>query len=232
MGLPRPFRYSVIVVCIASLATFALWTSLPEKSKDQLFSTFVSSGSQSDPHVASVQRVLSESTATAIPLDQLRELVVDLHTTKGNVEIEVLPDVAPNHARHFVELAAAGLYDGTRFHRVIPGFIVMGGDPNTKSDDRALWGLGGAVGTMRPEFNATPYERGVVAMGHAANPNTGSSQFFICLARQPVLDRQYTAFGRVRGGMDVIDQIAAGARNSRDEPYVPVAIEKAAVRHK
>jgi peptidyl-prolyl cis-trans isomerase B (cyclophilin B) len=226
--LPRRARNVAVTIMAIGAAVFATWQSLPEKSREQGISRLIRTESVPPDHLEILNKIVADR-AAPLTIEQLRQTVVDFRTSKGLIQIEVLPDVAPNHARNFVELARAGLYDGTRFHRTIPGFIVMGGDPNTKSEDRGLWGLGGAIGTLRPEFNDTPQERGTVSMGHATNPNTGSSQFFICLGRQSILDRRYTAFGRVVSGMDVVDRIAAAPRNAQDQPFVAVAIESAAV---
>lgn len=147
--------------------------------------------------------------------DYSRALAV-LHTERGDITIRFFADRAPNHVKNFVDLAAAGFYDGTLFHRVIPGFVLQGGDPLTKDPKNAfVWGNAGNTDskgqpvTLRPEFNDTSHRRGVVSMARSAAPDSASSQFFIVLKDYPSLDRQYTAFGEVVKGMDVVDRIVA-----------------------
>ena len=139
-----------------------------------------------------------------------------LHTERGDVTIHFFFDRAPNHVRNFVDLAASGFYDGTLFHRVIQGFVLQGGDPQTKDPKNAfVWGNAGRTDakgqpiTLKPEFNDTPHRRGVVSMARSAAPDSASSQFFIVLKDYPSLDHQYTAFGEVVKGMDVVDRIVA-----------------------
>ena len=142
--------------------------------------------------------------------------VAVLHTERGDVTIRFFADRAPNHVRNFVDLASDGFYDGTLFHRVIPGFVLQGGDPLTKDPKNAfVWGNAGRTDakgqpvTLKPEFNDTPHKRGVVSMARSAAPDSASSQFFIVLKDYPSLDHQYTAFGEVVKGMDVVDRIVA-----------------------
>ena len=125
-------------------------------------------------------------------------------------------DRAPNHVKNFVDLAASGFYDGTLFHRVIPGFVLQGGDPLTKDPKNAfVWGNAGKTDakghpvTLKPEFNETAHKRGIVSMARSSAPDSASSQFFIVLKDYPSLDHQYTAFGEVVKGMDVVDRIVA-----------------------
>ncbi|HJW19340.1 MAG TPA: peptidylprolyl isomerase, partial [Candidatus Nitrosotalea sp.] len=113
-------------------------------------------------------------------------------------------------ATNFVKLANSGFYDGTVFHRIMPGFVIQGGDPNTIKGDRSTWGLGDAGYTIPPEFtNSVNFTKGMVGMARGGDPNSGSSQFFITLGDAPWLNGQYTLFGQVVSGQDVVDQIAA-----------------------
>ncbi|MDP9132222.1 MAG: peptidylprolyl isomerase, partial [Nitrospirota bacterium] len=125
----------------------------------------------------------------------------------GQIVLRLFSDVAPKHVKNFVDLAKQGFYDGTTFHRVIPGFMIQGGDPNTKdvSASRDRHGTGGPGYTIKAEFNDTPHKRGIVSMARAQSPDSAGCQFFICVADSAFLDRQYTAFGRVVRGMDVAD---------------------------
>jgi dolichyl-diphosphooligosaccharide--protein glycosyltransferase len=134
-----------------------------------------------------------------------------IETTQGTIEIEFFTDEAPNHVDNFIKLANEGFYDGTLFHRIVPGFVIQGGDPNTMGDgsDRSVWGQGGPGYAVDAEFNDIPHERGIVSMARSSDPNSAGSQFFIVLEDSTFLDGQYTVFGRVISGMDVVDKIAA-----------------------
>ena len=141
-----------------------------------------------------------------------------IETTLGNIELEFLEDVAPGHTKNFKDLSKKGFYDGTIFHRVIPGFMIQGGDPNSKSEDRSSHGTGGPGYTIKAEFNDTPHDRGVLSMARSQDPNSAGSQFFIVVKDAHFLDGKYTAFGRVISGMDVADKIVDSPRDARDNP--------------
>jgi peptidyl-prolyl cis-trans isomerase B (cyclophilin B) len=143
-----------------------------------------------------------------------------IETRFGEMELEFLPDKAPGHVKNFLDLARKGSYDGTVFHRVIPGFMIQGGDPHTKDANlpRERHGTGGPGYTIKAEFNDTPHKRGVLSMARSQSPDSAGSQFFICVADSGFLDRQYTAFGRVVRGMEVADKIVGAARDARDNP--------------
>jgi len=136
-----------------------------------------------------------------------------INTTQGPIEIEFFPKAAPNHVKNFIDLAKSGFYNDTLFHRIVPGFVIQGGDPNTKGDDsdRNTWGQGGPDTTVKAEFNDIPHTRGIVSMARSSDPDSAGSQFFIVLennASTKNLDGQYTVFGRVISGMDIVDKIA------------------------
>jgi peptidyl-prolyl cis-trans isomerase B (cyclophilin B) len=143
-----------------------------------------------------------------------------IETKFGEIEIEFLDDKAPGHVKNFVDLAKKGVYDGTTFHRVIPGFMIQGGDPKTKdaATPRGMHGTGGPGYTIKAEFNDTSHKRGIVSMARSNDPNSAGSQFFICVSDATFLDRQYSAFGRVVRGMDVADKIVNAPRDARDNP--------------
>jgi peptidyl-prolyl cis-trans isomerase B (cyclophilin B) len=143
-----------------------------------------------------------------------------IETKFGEIELEFLDDKAPGHVKNFLDLARKGFYDGTTFHRVIPGFMIQGGCPNTKDPKatRSQHGTGGPGYNIKAEFNDTPHKRGVVSMARANDPNSAGCQFFICVKESGFLDRQYTAFGRVVRGMDVADQIVNAPRDAKDNP--------------
>jgi len=141
-----------------------------------------------------------------------------IETSLGNIEFELLEDVAPGHVQNFKDLANSDFYNGTTFHRVIPGFMVQGGDPNTKSDDRSSHGMGGPGHTIKAEFNDEPHVRGIVSMARSQDRDSAGSQFFVVVKDSDFLDGQYTAFGRVIAGMDVADKIVDSPRDDRDNP--------------
>ena len=141
-----------------------------------------------------------------------------IETSLGNIEFELLEDVAPGNVQNFKDLANSDFYNGTIFHRVIPGFMVQGGDPNTKSDDRSSHGMGGPGHTIKAEFNDEPHVRGIVSMARSQDPDSAGSQFFVVVKDSDFLDGQYTAFGRVISGMDVADKIVDSPRDDRDNP--------------
>ena len=148
-----------------------------------------------------------------------------IETKFGNMELQFFPDVAPNHVKNFIDLAKKGFYDGTLFHRVIPGFMIQGGDPNTKNPDRSKHGMGGPGYTLKAEFNDKPHKKGTLSMARASDPNSAGSQFFICVAPASFLDKQYTVFGEVVSGMDVADKIVSQPRDQKDNPLDPIAMK-------
>ena len=142
-------------------------------------------------------------------------------TSAGALTLEFLPEKAPKHVQNFVELAEKGFYDGTVFHRVIPGFMIQGGCPHGS-------GTGGPGYQIDAEFNDTPHVRGVLSMARSSDPNSAGSQFFICHAEARSLDRQYTAFGRLVAGDETLDAIANAPTQPGGEgskPVDPVKIE-------
>ena len=141
-----------------------------------------------------------------------------IETKFGKIEVEFFEDKAPGHVKNFKDLAKKGFYDGTIFHRVIPGFMIQGGDPNTKSDDRSNHGMGGPGYSIKAEFNDTPHKRGILSMARSQDPNSAGSQFFIVVKEAAFLDGQYTAFGKVLSGMTVADQIVNAPKDRRDNP--------------
>lgn len=153
-----------------------------------------------------------------------------LETSMGKIEFEFLPKIAPGHVENFKKLARSGFYDGTTFHRVIPGFMIQGGDPNSKDDDRLNDGRGGPGYMIKAEFSELKHERGIVSMARADDPNSAGSQFFIVVDDSPQLDRQYSIFGKVITGMNVVDQIVHQPRDSRDNPIKKVVIQKVTIQ--
>ena len=136
----------------------------------------------------------------------------------GQIVLRFFPDVAPNHVKNFTDLAKKGFYNGTTFHRVIPGFMIQGGDPNSKNPDRASHGMGGPGHNVKAEFNSNPHKRGTLSMARANDPDSASSQFFSCVSDANFLDWQYTVFGEVQSGLEVVDKVVGAKRDGRDNP--------------
>ena len=165
----------------------------------------------------------------ARPDAQVGDTIVVLHTGLGQLTIELFPDDAPNHVENFVALAEDGFYDQTIFHRIIPGFIIQGGDPNTKPGSgypESGWGTGGPVTTVAAEFNDIMHNRGIVSMARASHPDSAGSQFFIVHQDANFLDGQYTVFGRLatQDSYDTLDAIASARTTTNDRPIQPDSV--------
>ena len=148
-----------------------------------------------------------------------------IKTKFGDMHVKFYPDLAPKHVENFIKLANSGFYNGTIFHRVIPGFMIQGGDPNTKDSlKKETYGQGGPKDEkgnpilLKAEFSDTPHKRGIVSMARAADPDTAGSQFFIVVENSPFLDRKYTVFGEVIKGLGVADKIVNLPRDDHDLP--------------
>ena len=141
-----------------------------------------------------------------------------VNTNLGNIQFELLSDIAPETVRNFIKLTKSGFYDGTLFHRVIPKFMIQGGDPNTKESDKSTWGTGGPGYNMKAEFNSRSHLRGIVSMARSSDPDSAGSQFFIVTSDSTFLDKQYTVFGEVVDGMEVADKIVDLPRDGNDCP--------------
>jgi len=142
-----------------------------------------------------------------------------IETKFGDIELRFFPGDAPKHVENFLTLAKSGFYDGTIFHRVIPGFMIQGGDPNTKGTDKSLYGTGGPDHRVPAEFNKRPHKRGILSMARSQDPNSAGSQFFIVVQDSNFLDGQYTVFGEVTKGMEFADKIVSQKRDGRDNPH-------------
>ena len=175
---------------------------------------------QANPNINNDPSLLLKANLTSIPK---KNNTATIETTQGPIKIEFYPDVAPNHVKNFQDLALKGFYDGIVFHRIVPGFVIQAGDPNTKNDSasRDSWGTGGPGYTINQEFNNMPHERGVLSMARTNDPNSAGSQFFIVLNDSKFLDNQYTVFGKVTEGLEIVDKIANSTTNSMDQPQDP-----------
>jgi len=163
-------------------------------------------------------------------LRQTVEEVAIIKTTHGEMVVRFWPDVAPKTVENFKTLARQGFYDGTAFHRVVQGFMIQGGDPLTKDPAAEhLWGTGGPGYAIEAEFSDRPHVQGVLSMARSSDPDSAGSQFFICLAEAGFLDRQYTAFGELISGLDVLSRIgdlptAEGSGGERSKPLDRIGV--------
>ncbi len=135
------------------------------------------------------------------------EEVAVMETSLGKIVLKFFPNKAPGHVKNFKKLANNGFYAGTKFHRIMPGFMIQGGDPNTKGSDRRSYGQGGPGYSIKAEFNSIHHSKGILSMARSSDPDSAGSQFFITVADAGMLDNQYTVFGQVVSGMSVADKI-------------------------
>ena len=161
--------------------------------------------------IEEIQKKASEFIVEPVTEDEM----VVMETTRGTLTLKLFPQLAPNHCNNFKKLANSGFYDGTRFHRVIPGFMIQGGDILSRDSDRANDGTGGPGWTVDAEFNKTQHKRGILSMARSSDPNSAGSQFFICAADATHLDGKYTAFGEVIQNIFVVDHLVNAMTDSR-----------------
>lgn len=155
-----------------------------------------------------------------------KDEVAVIKTSEGTMVAEFWPDVAPKTVENFETLAKKGFYDGTAFHRVIKGFMIQGGDPLTKDEDKKeMWGTGGPGYQIKAEFNKKGHVRGVLSMARSSDPNSAGSQFFICHGNPTFLDNQYTAFGKLIKGDDVLEKIGTTPTRPQDRPVKRMGVE-------
>lgn len=155
-----------------------------------------------------------------------------IETKFGSITLKFFPDKAPGHVQNLIDLAKKGFYNGTTFHRVIPGFMIQGGDPLSKNPDKKAHGTGGPGYTIKAEFNDRPHKRGTLSMARAGSPDSAGSQFFICVKDAPFLDRQYTVFGEVESGLEVVDKIVSQPRDPNDNPNERIEMKVKIVEEK
>jgi peptidyl-prolyl cis-trans isomerase B (cyclophilin B) len=141
-----------------------------------------------------------------------------IETKFGNITLKLFPEVAPGHVKNFIDLAKKGFYDGTTFHRVIPGFMIQGGDPNSKDPNKSKHGQGGPGYTIKADFNDKLHKRGTLSMARSGQPDSAGSQFFICVKDSSFLDNKYTVFGEVESGLEAVDKIVSPPRAGNDNP--------------
>ena len=186
------------------------------------------------PAVAPPQILTKPPTVKAAPPDKTPipnrkpkdgDEVAVMETSMGQVVLMFFPDIAPNHVANFKYLARKNFYDGTKFHRIIPNFMIQGGDPNTKGPDTSTWGGGGPGYTINDEYNDTKHLAGILSAASTPEPNSSGSQFFIVVAPSTFLDHKYTAFGKVVTGMDTVEKIRVVPTGEQDRPNDPPVIK-------
>jgi cyclophilin family peptidyl-prolyl cis-trans isomerase len=158
-------------------------------------------------------------------IDPNKSYTATIDTTAGEIKLELYPQDAPIHVNSFVFLARDGYYNDVIFHRVIPGFMIQGGDPTGT-------GSGGPGYKLKQEFNARSHKRGVLSMARTNDPNSAGSQFFLMHEDSPFLDRQYTAFGMITSGIETVDKIVSAPRDANDRPKNPTKINKITIEEK
>ena len=163
--------------------------------------------------------------APEMSIDQGKRYTATIETSAGTMTAQLFASEAPRTVNNFVFLAREGFYDGVIFHRVIPGFMIQGGDPTGT-------GSGGPGYKLKQEFNARSHKRGVLSMARTNDPNSAGSQFFLMHEDSPFLDRQYTAFGMITSGIEVVDKIVSAPRNASDRPNNPTKINKITIEEK
>lgn len=193
----------------------------PAKSKKLLFLTVA-------VVIVGIAAALIALYTTSTPV-MSKNYHASIETNFGEIEIQLYGDQAPVTVENFVNLAKSGFYEGTLFHRVVPGFVIQGGDPNTKLSDRSVWGKGGSGRTIPLEISSLQNVRGMVAMARSQDPNSASSQFYILVGDAPHLDGQYAVFGKVVSGMEVVDKIASVPTDDSDIPLENVVIERVTI---
>jgi peptidyl-prolyl cis-trans isomerase B (cyclophilin B) len=165
----------------------------------------------------------------------MNDEVAVIKTSAGEMVLEFWPDVAPKTVENFKTLAKKGFYDGTAFHRIVKGFMIQGGDPLTKDPKKeSQWGTGSPGHTIKAEFNDRKHQRGVISMARSQDPDSAGSQFFICLGDASFLDHNYTAFGRLIKGDDVLGKIgetavAAGNSGEKSKPLARVGVDSISI---
>lgn len=196
-------------VTLLAVAGLNMWLPLPSSAAD------------------TTTNAATFTTTNVAPATEDTNVVGVITTSMGVMVVEFYPDVAPNHVANFEKLARSGFYNGTCFHRVMSGFMIQGGDPNTKDDNaKDTWGMGGPGYTIKAEFNSKHHARGILSMARTPmGPDTAGSQFFICHGDAGNLDGQYTVFGNLIKGYDVLDKIATTPTEAPNRPITRVNID-------
>ncbi|MCH8556549.1 MAG: peptidylprolyl isomerase [Balneolia bacterium] len=235
--------FSVWLVAAMMLTTGLLFTGCRSSEVDRLTQQVSQLGRQNaemrrnhEQQMEQLRAELEEARSESGILDELAAFLqgvkVRIITNQGTIETEFFPEDAPIHVFNFISRAESGFYDGTRFHRVIPGFMIQGGDPVSRDGEKEAMGSGGPINAIPHEFNERTHARGVLSMARVSDKRQGAgSQFFIMHGDTPRLDREYTVFGRVTSGLDVVDRIATTDTQSdnprlSNHPVTPMIIER------
>tara|TARA_B100000949_G_C14281233_1_gene451946 strand:+ start:1424 stop:2107 length:684 start_codon:yes stop_codon:yes gene_type:complete len=209
----------IVLVLLLGLGFFYVIQTTNQEQTEDIMETEV----EEEIEVVEVEK--QEDNKNQMQSNSMNNPKAIIETKYGNIVIELLPDVAPKHVESFIKLSKDGFYDGTTFHRVIPGFMIQGGDPNSKDNDRSNDGMGGPGYTINAEFSEISHKRGILSMARSNDPNSAGSQFFIVVKDSDFLDRQYTVFGRVIEGMDVADKIVSVEKDGNDNPLEKVEMK-------
>ena len=214
----------VTILVVGSLWYFSQGTTTQVASTDQTPSLQIPITNSTATTTS--QTITSTTTSQSITDTNKKYMNATLHTNKGDITIEFQKDGVPNTVANFIKLAKSGFYDGVKFHRVIKGFMIQGGDPLTKDDSqKSMWGTGGPGYKFADELTAENHnDVGTIAMANSG-PNTNGSQFFINVAANNFLDGKHVVFGKVTKGMDVVTAIEDTKTDSNDRPISPVVIE-------
>ena len=229
---PSAILYVVMLVVITLLIVFASGSNKTVKENPE---TSTSQNTGITPNNISTENssTISTTTLKAInnnTMNNTKTNMITMQTSLGNIQIELYPDKAPKTVANFIKLANSNFYDGTKFHRVIKGFMIQGGDPYTKGEDTSVYGTGGPGYKFDDEINDLPMVSGMLAMANSG-PNTNGSQFFIITASStPWLVGHHTVFGKVISGMDVVTAIENSKTGPNDLPLTPVIVAKMTVK--
>jgi cyclophilin family peptidyl-prolyl cis-trans isomerase len=228
---PEARRYvpTAFILVIGAIIVVGSCKNSPEPTKPSASSPPASaptaSAAPSDQSSMETPMAKRYSAPPPMTIDPNKKYTATIDTTEGTIVAELYPKIAPQTVNSFVFLARDGYYEGVIFHRVIPGFMIQGGDPTGT-------GSGGPGYQLKAEFNDMKHDRGVLSMARTQDPDSAGSQFFIMHARSPHLDNQYTAFGKAISGLDVVDKIANAPKGPNDRPENPVKIKKITIEEK
>ena len=186
---------------------------------------FVASGA-----LAAISGLFSSPSQQQTTVQESAQEVAVIETNMGTIVFKFHPEVAPKTVENFKKLANSGFYNGTHFHRVIPEFMIQGGDPNSRSSNRSIHGMGGPGYKIPAEFSKLLHTRGMVSMARGEDINSAGSQFFIMVKDTPDLDGKYTIFGEVIQGMDVVDKIVNVRRDGNNNPIDPVIMNRVYIK--
>jgi peptidyl-prolyl cis-trans isomerase B (cyclophilin B) len=215
-------NFRIVLPCFMSLASALLFSSC-ETTKQEAKSSNTSAA-QTKKEVKDATPPSTNQEKQPMTAAKAAEDVAVIKTTEGEMVAEFWPDVAPKTVENFKKLASEGFYDGTAFHRIIKGFMIQGGDPLSKTDDPRV-GTGGPGYQIKAEFNNKKHLRGVLSMARSNDPNSAGSQFFICHGDPSFLDGQYTTFGKLLKGDDVLEKIATTPTSPGDKPKKRMGVE-------